>query len=418
MSALPSRRGRSALPALSIVAMAAMAAGGASCIKRGYPLGRSGNVEIRTDVAGALFATDTLDAAGKPSGPRQTPNSTGVTLAMTEGSQAAFGAFVQVRVEPSEALTLLSETGEDTSTDLPTCAVIDGSFRCMATEQGVARFNLASQSDWSGDARLVVSWADQTKDLTVHVNPAGLPATAEDLTMIVGGVNDVDHVLATFLPLQCTIGPLPDDLGSKWRKGQIRSRQTYVRATPPSNAPSVVANAPVVVESLGSEAALSLTEDCEARQTRVRVLLDSTGQSSAFFLCFSDIGGTIPFSVTSGAKSIEPNREIVVDPEPRLLRVVALTSQIIVGFPVDLFEISAYNANRRRIAMPVDLHMGNDQVLSIPAASVALADEENVATVIQAGALAPGVTELHVSPRLLAMPDCVSPAVTVTATPL
>jgi hypothetical protein len=418
MSALPSRRGRSALPALSIVAMAAMAAGGASCIKRGYPLGPSGNVEIRTDVAGALFATDTLDAAGKPSGPRQTPSSTGVTLAMTEGSQAAFGAFVQVRVEPSMALTLLSETDEETSTGLPTCEVIDGSFRCMATEQGVARFKLASQSDWSGEARLVVSWAAQTKDLTVQVNPAGLPASADDLTMIVGGVNDVDHVLATFLPLQCTIGPLPDDLGSKWRKGQIRSRQTYVRATPPSNAPSVVANAPVVVESLGSEAALSFTEDCETRQTRVRVLLDSTGQSSAFFLCFSDIGGTIPFSVTSGAKSIEPNRVIVVDPEPRLLRVVALTSQITVGFPVDLFEISAYNANRRRIAMPVDLHMGNDQVLSIPAASVALADEENVATVIQAGALAPGVTELHVSPRLLAMPDCVSPAVTVTATPL
>ncbi len=415
MSALPSRPGRKALRALSMAAMATMAAGGASCIQRGYPLGRSGNVEIRTDVAGALFAADTLDANGNPSGPRQTPNATGVTLAMTEGSQAAFGAFVQVRVEPSEALTLTSEAGEETSTGLPTCAVVDGSFRCMATEQGAARFNLASQSDWSGEAKLIVAWADQTQDLTVQVNPAGLPSTANNFTMIVGGVDDNDHVLATFLPLQCTIGPLPDDLGSKWRKGQIRSRQTYVRATPPSAAPSVVANAPVIVESLGSEAALSLTEDCETRQTRVRVLLDATGQSSAFFLCFSDIGGTIPFSVTSGAKSIEPNRVIVVDPEPRLLRVVALTSQITVGFPVDLFEISAYNANRRRIAMPVDLHMGNDQILSIPAASVALADEENVATVIQAGAKAPGVTELHVSPRLLATPDCVSPAVTVVA---
>jgi hypothetical protein len=401
-----------------MVAMAALSAGGASCIQRGYPLGRSGNVEIRTDVAGALFATDTLDAAGKPSGPRQTPNATDVTLALTEGSQAAFGAFVQVRVEPSEALTLTSATDETTSTGKPTCSLVDGSFRCMATEQGSARFHLASPSDWSGDAKLIVSWADQTKDLTIHVNPAGLPSNATNFTMIVGGVDDVDHVLATFLPLQCTIGPLPDDLGSKWRKGQIRSRQTYVRATPPSAAPSVVANAPVIVEALGSEAALSLTEDCETRQTRVRVLLDATGQSSAFFLCFSDIGGTIPFSVTSGEKAIEPNRAIVVDPEPRLLRVVTLTSQITVGFPVDLFEISAYNANRRRIAMPVDLHMGNDQILSLAAASVALADEENLATVIQAGALAPGVTELHVSPRLLAMPDCVSPAVTVIAPPL
>jgi hypothetical protein len=65
--------------------------------------------------------------------------------------------------------------------------------------------------------------------------------------------------------------------------------------------------------------------------------------------------------------------------------------------------------------MPVDLHIGNDQILAIDTASVTLADEANTATVIQAGALAPGVTELHVSPRLLAMPDCVSPAVTVVA---
>jgi hypothetical protein len=411
MSALSRRSSR----ALRAVVLAATVIGAASCIHRGYPLGRSGNVEIRTDVAGALFATDTLDAQGKPSGPRQTPNSTGVTLALTEGSQAAFGAFVEVRVEPSEALALVSATGEDTGTGQPTCAFTEGSFRCMATEQGTARFVVASQSDWSGDAKLIVSWADQTKDQILHVSPAGLPATATNFTMIVGGIDDVDHVLATFVPLQCTIGPLPDDLGSKWRVGQIRSRQTYVRATPPSEAPSVVENAPVIVESLGSEAALSLAEGCEQRQTRLRVRLDATGQSAPFYLCFSDIGGTIPFSVTSGDKAIEPNRAIVVDAEPRLLRVRALTSQVTVGFPVDLFEISAYNANRVRIAMPVDLHIGDDQVLAVDAASVTLADEANTATVIQAGALMPGTTELHVSPRLLSMPDCVSPAFTVVA---
>lgn len=411
MSARPSRWSR----ALRGLIVGAAIVGSGACIERGYPLGRSGNVEIRTDVAGALFATDTLDAKGKPAGPRQSPSSTGVTLAMTEGSQAAFGAFVQVRVEPSEALTLESATGEENSTGLPTCTFTEGSFRCMATEQGTARFVVASESDWSGDARLIVTWADQTKDQTIHINPAGLPSTATNFSLIIGGVDDVDHVLATFLPLQCTIGPLPDDLGSKWRKGQIRSRETYVRATPPSAAPSVVANAPVIVESLGSEAALSLAEGCENRETRLRVRLDATGQSSPFYLCFSDIGGTIPFSVTSGEKTIEPNREVVVDAEPRLLRVSALTSQVTVGFPVDLFEVSAYNANRVRIAMPVDLHIGNDQVLAIDTASVTLADEANTATVIQAGALMPGVTELHVSPRLLAMPDCVSPAVTVVA---
>jgi hypothetical protein len=415
MSARPSRWSRGRASALRGVVLVAAIVSSGACIKRGYPLGRSGNVEIRTDVAGALFATDTLDSKGKPSGKRQTPSSTGVTLALTEGSQAAFGAFVEVRVEPSEALTLTSATGEESSTGLPTCGFIDGAFRCMATEQGTARFVVSSQSDWSGDAKLIVAWADQTKDQIIHINPAGLPAAATNFTLIIGGVDDVDHVLATFLPLQCTIGPLPDDLGSKWRKGQIRSRETYVRATPPSAAPSVVENAPVIVESLGSEAALSLAEGCEQRQTRLRVQLDATGQSSPFYLCFSDIGGTIPFSVTSGEKAIEPNRQVVVDAEPRLLRVSALTSQVTVGFPVDLFEVSAYNANRVRIAMPVDLHIGNDQVLAVDTASVTLSDEANPATVIQAGALMPGVTELHVSPRLLAMPDCVSPAVTVVA---
>lgn len=417
MSARSSRWGGARLTALSLqgLVLIGVTVGAGSCVKRGYPLGRSGNVEIRTDVASALFATDTLDAGGKPSGPRQSPNATGVTLAMTEGSQAAFGAFVEVRVEPSEALRLVSATGETTDNGLPTCAFTDGSFRCMATGQGTTRFTLASESDWSGDARLIVSWADQRKEQVIHVNPAGLPTTATNFSLIVGGIDENDHVLATFVPLQCTIGPLPDDLGSKWRKGQIRSRETYVRATPPSAAPSVVENAPVIIESLGSEAALSLAEGCEKRETRLRVRLDATGQSSPFYLCFSDIGGTIPFSVTSGQKSIEPNRVVVVDAEPRLLRVRALTSTVKVGFPVNLFEISAYNANRVRIAMPVDLHIGDDQVLSVDAASLTLSDEANIATVIQAGALTPGVTELHVSPRLLAMPDCVSPAVTVVA---
>ena len=228
MSAQRTRWGRAPVPltAFHLMLLITASAAGASCVKRGYPLGRSGNVEIRTDIAGALFATDTLDAQGKPSGPRQSPNSTGVTLALTEGSQAAFGAFVEVRVEPSEALPLVSAVGETTDNGLPTCDFTDGSFRCMATGQGTARFTLASESDWSGDARLIVTWGDQSKEQVIHVNPAGLPASATNFSMIVGGGDENDHVLATFIPLQCTIGPLPDDLGSKWRKGQIRARET------------------------------------------------------------------------------------------------------------------------------------------------------------------------------------------------
>src|SRR6185369_11158294 len=97
---------------------------------------------------------------------------------------------------------------------------------------------------------------------------------------------------------------------------QIRARETFVRATPPSNAPLVVENAPVIIESLDSEGALSLTEDCGDRLTRLRVTLDATGQSSPFFLCFSDVGGDIAFAISSGDKMVEPNPKVVVDSEP------------------------------------------------------------------------------------------------------
>jgi hypothetical protein len=179
----------------------------------------------------------------------------------------------------------------------------------------------------------------------------------------------------------------------------------------------VVENAPVIVESLSSEAALSLAEDCTQRDSRLRVLLGETGQSPPFYVCFSDIGGTIEIGVSSGDKVIDPNRKLVVDPEPRLLRVRSLSSQATVGPALDLFEVSAFNADRVRIAMPVDLKIGDDHVLGLTEASVTLAGEESVATVIQAAPLAPGQTSLHVSPRLLSQPDCVSDPVTVVPSP-
>ena len=45
-----------------------LAASSPGCIKRGYPLSRSGAVDVRLDVSSALFAADTLDATGKPTG--------------------------------------------------------------------------------------------------------------------------------------------------------------------------------------------------------------------------------------------------------------------------------------------------------------------------------------------------------------
>lgn len=381
---------------------------------RGYPLASGGQVDIRVDVAGALFATDTLDPSGKPAGPRQTPHQTGVSLFLTEGGAAAFGAFVSVRVEPREALVLLAASDENTAE--PTCEAVDGSFRCFASPEGFARFVASSESDWSGDATLIVSWADRTEEKIIPVLPAGLPDKATNFTMVVG-LDDNDTVLATFSGLACSDDAIPEDLGSKWRDGAIRFREARVRATPPVSAPAVVENAPVIVESLYSEAALSLDEKCDDRQTRLRLLLDATGESPRFYLCFSDIGGEASFAISSGQKIVEPSPEVVVEPEPRLLRVSPVQTIVELGTQVDLFEVSAFNVNRVRIPMPVDLRSDDEQVLKLAQASLTLAGEGNPATLVEVDPTASGTTQIHVTPRLLSKPDCASVPITVVETP-
>lgn len=390
----------------------------ANCIQRGYPLASAGQVDVRVDVAGALFAADTLDDKGKPVLPRQSPFETGATLYMIEGGAPAFGAFVTVRVEPRQALTLRPDSSE--SSDDPTCAEVNGSFRCTASRDGFARFVVSSQSDWSGTASIMVSWADQVREEKITVLPAGLPENATNFSMLIGGLDeaaDGNHVLPTFLALKCGTGPVPSDLGSKWRDGEIRVREAYVRATPPSNAPGVVENAPVIVESLFSEAAVSTTQDCLDRRTRLRVLLDGTGESQRFFLCFSDIGGEASFAVSSGEKQLDPGPRITIDPEPHLLRVRALQSVVEIGPQTDLFEVSAYDVNRVRLAMPVDLTIDDDQVVMLEQASVTLDKEPTPATLIAGTPKAVGAVQLHVKPRLLSQPDCTSDAISIVEAP-
>ncbi|WP_437995782.1 hypothetical protein WMF26_31780 [Sorangium sp. So ce185] len=403
------RRPRAPLLAAGAFALALSAA----CIERGYPLAGSGQVELRADVAGPLFAADTLDAAGRPVPPRQSPWRTEVSLKLTEANEPAYGAYVEVRVAPSEALALRPAGGAED--DGASCGVKDGAFRCTAGTQGYARFTAASEGDWSGEARVVVAWADRTEELPITVLPAGLPEDATNFALIAGGLGDSDRVLATYVPLTCTIGPLPDDLGATWRPGAIRSREARVRASPPQNAPGVVEHAPVIVESLHSEAALSLDPQCRERTTRLRVLLGATGESPPFTLCFSDLGGAVTLAVSSGQKALEPNPSLTVDPEPRLLRVRALRSAVTAGTPGDLFEVSAYNAERVRIAVPVDLTVGDDQVIALGEASVTLRGEDSEATIIQGVAVGPGTTALRVTPRLLASPECSSEPITVVA---
>jgi len=393
---------------------------GSGCIERGYPLGKGAGVDIRPDTVGSLFAADLIDADGKALLPRQTPFLTGVTIALTEGTEAANGAYVDVRVEPPEALALTPDESEDSSER--TCKLKDGKFRCTATFEGIARFIATSEGNWSGTANLVVSWADEHKDFAIHVAPAGLPASADNFSLVASGLTNSNHVLPTYSALSCTtIDSLPSDLGSKWRPGKIRSREAFVRATAQSDDPGAVENAPVLIESLAAEAALSLDPACDSdqRKTRLRVLLDKTGESPPFYFCFSDIGGTAEFAVTSGEISLPVNPTIIVDPEPRVLRVAALTSTVeqalSLATTTELFEVTAFNTDLEQIAMPVDLESSDPEVMKLLKASSTLSAEGIDPTTISILAVAPGKAVLHVRPRLFSKPDCASIEITVTA---
>lgn len=393
-----------------------------SCIEAGYPLAPSGIVDIRLDVNHPLFAADLLDDKGVALEPRQHPFETGVTLSLTEANAPAFGGFVTVRVEPRQALTLRTDEKEVAKGREPSCAERDGSFRCTADPEGLARLIISSQSDWSGTASLIVNWADRTEDKPIEILPAGLPNTATNFSMIVTGLNESFNgrrLLPTYLALDCTIGPVPEDLGSKWRDGAIRTREAQIRATAPLNAPGVVENAPVIVEALQSEALLSEKPDCKDRITRLRVTLGATGESQKFYLCFSDIGGPASFAVTSGEKFIEAESTLIqVDAEPRLLRVQALQSTAELDVPTDLFEVSAFDVNLVGLQMPVDLKIvcdtGNcDQIITLSKSTLTLDAEPNPVTAINGIPKSEGTVMLQVTPRLLSLPACKSDPVTV-----
>lgn len=394
-----------------VVAFLACAAVLGSCVTNSHPLGTSGTVGIVVDIATPLFAANTVGSNGLPTGPRQTPYLTGITLSLVEDGQPAWDAYVDVHVSPPEALTLTSDPTEKH----PTCVPGDGGFRCTANTQGYARVIASSQSQWSGTANVLVSWGgNQPLSQPITVAPAGLPLDVTGFSLLVGGLSGTTTVLATNAALECTTDALPGSLGTAWRTGSIRNAQAYVTATPSPTIPGALANAPVTIQSESAEAALSLTEDCVTRNPQLDVLLDATGQSPPFYLCFSDNGGTINFNLTSGAKALNMQPQVIVQPEPRLLRVTNIVTEVPVNAaPVSLFEVSAYNANLARIAIPVDFSVGDDTILQLTEASVTLADMSSPTTVVAATPLMEGMTTLTVTPDLFSMPACSSPPLTV-----
>ena len=168
--------------ALAVVALVGLAPV-ASCVKRGYPLGANGSVDIRRNQKSSLFVSPAFDDKGRPVGPRQYPYYTDVTLFMSEDSEPAKGAFVDVRVDPPEALEL-TVAGNDVESGTKTCERMEGIFRCTATDEGVAHFRATANSDWSSvtdEATIHVEWAGADSNNStenVRVLPAGLPATA------------------------------------------------------------------------------------------------------------------------------------------------------------------------------------------------------------------------------------------------
>jgi hypothetical protein len=212
---------------------------------------------------------------------------------------------------------------------------------------------------------------------------------------------------------------VPDDLGSKWRAGSIRARKAWLMALAPPNQPGVVTDAPALVESQSAEAAISLKEDCADRNQRLRVTFDASGETKPFYLCFSDNGGTVRYSVTSGVKAIDPSPQLTVEAEPRLLRVRQIEDKVqwdssgYSNYPINVFEVSAYNADRQRISMPVDFTISDSSVLKLVRVSDTTADQSTDPLVVQATPMGLGTAELHVMPGLLDKPECVSPTVTV-----
>lgn len=400
---------------------AALAYGGGGCVSDGHPLGSEGKVQVIVSVDGPLFAADQFDENGVPIGARQLPYQSDVLLKLTEDDEVGHGAFVQVHIEPAERLVLGPSLDLDAEGAMhedgsgPTCSIVEGAFRCRGDVEGFARFSVTSRSDSAGPAKIVVTYANLTSTADMVVLPAGLPPNTSSFQMI--GVLNNDPVNATFAALECSIDEVPDDLGDKWPVGRIRVRESFVRASPPSNMPGVIENAPVFIESLSSEGALSRDEDCEERTTTLRVVLDAKGESERFFVCFSDLGGLVQLNVRSAEESLMPGPSARVAPEPRLLRVRLIdgVSPLEVGAIKPAIELSAFDVNLQPTDLDVDLFLDRDgsNVLGLNLATADLNASEDAPVTIPVQGLNPGTARVVVTPRLLTQPQCSSDTIQV-----
>jgi hypothetical protein len=380
------------------------------CVADNHPL--SSSAESQVDYlldSNPIFAADVLDAAGRPVLPRQVPFEKRVQLRLITAGAIDSGAYVDVGVEPPNALTLVP-IGDGTCEQLP------GAFRCTSGDDGIATFLARSDSDWSGEARLTI--VGRNEEGRVDVHRAGLPSTAQNFTMVIGDLEG-NRVAARFNALSCILSPVPDQTFEKWPAGATRVREAEIRVTPPLTTPGVVEHAPVYVESLDAEVFVTRDPSCAPpRTTRIRLQFDAIGRSPKFYFCFSDIGSSgAELAFTSGELS-GLRGPIEVAPEPRLLRVVTTNTALVAdGFPVPVADVSVFNADLERIRLRVDIRSSNPQILKPLVPNVTLPgndgfDEGNVVSVVP---LAAGTATIRIAPELHDLPVCETEPLHVSA---
>ncbi len=368
-----------------------------------HPLDGDGTVEVFGDVDGPLFARRTEAYLTT----RQEPYEMRVTLRMTRSGKPEHGAFVNVRVEPTPALSLLETDG--------TCSAHDGAFRCVGNGDGYAHFKVRSDAEWSGGAEVVVFWASTTAKLEVTIKPPGLPEGTSNFELIAEGTDGSEAARVRpaypFDDLCSLAGNEPE----RWpAEGKThRSAKLRVRAVAPPELPGSLLNAPVVLSSNSAEGEFSGSADCTERGTRRVVQLDAAGESEPAWICFSNVGGEVRVSAASGEVTSGPTRSFVVDPEPRLIQISRLVQTTPLDTTADLWQVVAYGA---AYLEPIGLDVDLDSIgvpLAFRATSASLSTDLNAPTLVQVTPTELGSARIRVGPQFRPDKACDSPAVEV-----
>jgi hypothetical protein len=376
----------------------------AGCVPENHPLPDSGSARFVLDDR-VLYAADVLDDAGRPVLPRQQPYEKLVQVYLSSSGQPDRGAFVDISITPADALRMLPADA--------TCEQLPGAFRCTAGEDGFANFLVRSESDRSGDVTLgIVARESRNETGEINVSPSGLPSETPNFTLAIDGVEG-NKVPARYTTMSCTFNPVPDAAFDKWPAGTTRVREAEVRATPPSLTPGVIHNAPVIVQSLDTEAFVTLDPACPPpRNSRLRVQLDELGRSPSFYFCFSDLGTqNLELVATSGDKLA--SRPIEVDAEPRLLRVVTTDHEVFVGEQdTEIGAISGFNSDLEQVSFRVDVRSSDPSIVTVSSPTELLPEDGDV-QLIRITPVSPGTARVFITPELRDSPRCETDEITV-----